>query len=120
MIGYISSQSGRVETYVPPFPSLDGKWQVSDSGGNSPPQWRRAGKELYYTSRGGVWAAPVISQDPFSLGPAQRLFTEPPTQRGSLPAVSWDGKRFLYAVDRVQLAAPKYQVIVNWAGDAKR
>ncbi len=120
LLGYISSQSGRMETYVQPFPSLDGKWQLSESGGNSPPEWRRDGKELYYSSSGSLWAAAVVSQDPFVLGPTQRLFTEPPTQRGSFPAASSDGKRFLYSVDLVQLAAPKFNVIVNWAGDARQ
>ncbi|MDO8678956.1 MAG: hypothetical protein Q7R30_10390 [Acidobacteriota bacterium] len=121
LLGYISSESGRMEAYVQPFPSLDGKWQLSQSGGgNSPPQWRRDGKELYYASRGSLWVAPVVSQDPFSLGPTQRLFTEPPTQRGSFPAASADGQRFLYPVDLVQLAAPKYNVIVNWASDVRQ
>jgi len=118
LLGYISDESGRMETYLQPFPSGDGKWQLSQSGGNTPPLWRRDGKELYYSSLGSMWAVPVVSQDPFATGPVQRLFTEPPRQRGSLPAVSSDGQRFLYLVDLVQLSAPKYNVIVNWAAEA--
>ena len=120
LLGYISNESGRMETYLQPFPAADGKWQLSQAGGNSPPQWRRDGKELYYSSRGTLWAVPVASLNPFATGPIQQLFAEPPIQQGSFPAASSDGRRFLYPVDLVQLSAAKYNVIVNWAADVKQ
>jgi Tol biopolymer transport system component len=44
---YNSDETGRYEVYVRPFPSGDGKWQVSASGGWYP-RWSRDGKEVFY------------------------------------------------------------------------
>jgi serine/threonine-protein kinase len=46
-LAYRSSESGRDEIYVRPFPGPGGKWQVSTAGG-SYPVWSRNGKELFY------------------------------------------------------------------------
>lgn len=43
----MSDESGQYEVYVRPFPSLDGKWQISADGGQEP-VWPRSGKELFY------------------------------------------------------------------------
>ncbi len=51
-IAYVSDESGRDEVYVRPFPSLDGKWQVSTSGGNEP-VWARNARELFFGMSGG-------------------------------------------------------------------
>ena len=46
-VAYTSTESGRPEVYVQPFPATGAKWQVSVSGGEQP-RWRRDGKELFY------------------------------------------------------------------------
>src|SRR6185295_17367166 len=46
-IAYRSSESGRSEVYVAPFPGHSGKWQLSTTGGDWP-RWRRDGKEIFY------------------------------------------------------------------------
>ncbi len=48
-VAYTSTESGRPEVYVQPFPATGAKWQVSVSGGEQP-RWRRDGKELFYIS----------------------------------------------------------------------
>jgi len=46
-LAYESSQSGRFEVYVQPFPGPGGKWQISTDGGQFP-TWSRARHELLY------------------------------------------------------------------------
>ena len=46
-IAYRSSESGRDEIYVRPFPGPGGKWQISTGGGTNP-TWSRARHELFY------------------------------------------------------------------------
>jgi hypothetical protein len=44
---YVSDESGNNEIYVRPFPALDRKWQLSNSGGNWP-HWRSDGREILF------------------------------------------------------------------------
>jgi Tol biopolymer transport system component len=46
-LAYDSTESGRNEIYVRPFPGPGGKWQVSTGGGEYP-TWSRNGKDLFY------------------------------------------------------------------------
>ena len=46
-IAYASEESGTRETYVVPFPSGEGKWQIS-SGGSNGHWWSNSGSEIYY------------------------------------------------------------------------
>jgi len=50
-IVYTSNEAGRNEIYVRPFPTGEGKWQISSKGGFYP-KWRRDGKELFYMETG--------------------------------------------------------------------
>ena len=121
-VAYRSSESGRNELYVIPFPGPGGKWQVS-TGGGSQPRWRRDGKELYYLTGGNtVMAAAVNGQGAaFDVGPVQRLFEARlrtdagPLGTGNLYDVSADGQRFLInrIVDDPADEAP-IRVVTNW------
>jgi serine/threonine-protein kinase len=46
-IVYDSDETGRFEIYLRPFPTGEGKWQVSTNGGFYP-RWARTGNELFY------------------------------------------------------------------------
>jgi eukaryotic-like serine/threonine-protein kinase len=49
-IAYESTETGRDEVYVRPFPnSQDGKWQISTSGGTNP-KWAHSGSELFFVN----------------------------------------------------------------------
>ena len=113
LIGYISDASGRVEAYVQPFPSMEGKWQVSD-GGSTMPQWRHDSRELYLATSGALFARTVTNLNPLQLGPPIQLFTPPPTPRGSFYHASADGQRFLFAPERYSPAASRYHVAIGW------
>ena len=59
-LAYDSNRSGRLETFVQPYPITgSARWQVSTEGGQSP-AWSRDGRELFYaTPDNALWSVPV-------------------------------------------------------------
>ena len=102
-LAYQSSESGRYEIYVQPYPGPGGKWQLSSDGGRLP-VWRTDGKELFYVDADGLMAVPVETEGSFRHQGPVRLFT---TEVYELPSglhsygVAPDGERFLF-LDRLQ------------------
>jgi Tol biopolymer transport system component len=99
-MAYASTETGSMEIYVSPFPSANGKWQVS-SGGGEEPRWRQDGKELFYLSADGkMMAVAVTAGVSFEAGSPVALFqTRRRQEIGSQDVfsydVSGDGQRFL-------------------------
>ncbi len=63
-LAYESTETGRDEIYVRPYPNVDdGKWQISTQGGINP-VWARSGEEIFFVSQGRDM---VVAQ--LSLGP---------------------------------------------------
>jgi serine/threonine-protein kinase len=57
---YESTETGRDEIYVRPFPNAqEGKWQVSTLGGINP-KWAHSGRELFYINGSGEMVAAEI------------------------------------------------------------
>ena len=52
-IAYMSQQTSRPEIYVRPFPSKEGKWQISTDGGVYP-MWSTKSRELFYRTEDQV------------------------------------------------------------------
>jgi len=77
-LAYHSTESGRSEVYVRPFPSGSGKWPVSTDGGVYM-RWRRDGKELFYVNN--------VSGSPLMAVPIQ---TDGSTFRAGIPRVLFD------------------------------
>ena len=63
-----NSKDGRNEIYVKPFPTGNGGWQVSNSGGDWP-RWRGDSKELFYHSVGVTGTADVSAGASSFSGP---------------------------------------------------
>src|SRR5260370_26820416 len=79
-MAYASNETGIMEVYVSPFPSGNGKWQVS-SGGCQEPRWRQDGKELIYLSAEGKMTAVAVKTGiSFEGGPLVALFQTHPRQ----------------------------------------
>src|SRR5262249_17201615 len=124
-MAYASNETGSMEIHVSPFPSGDGKGQVSSAGGQEP-RWRQDGKELFYLSPDGkMMAVAVKAGASFEAGSPVALFQT--HRRQPISAldvfsydVSGDGQRFLIAT-RVDEANPApLSVLMNWASEMEK
>jgi serine/threonine-protein kinase len=122
-VAYDSTESGRDEIYVRPFPGPGGKYQISNGGGTEP-IWNPKGHELFYRNREKMMAVQVTTQPAFSAGEPKVLFEGPYvlTPR-SLPDydVSPDGQRFLML--KPADAAPRAEqinIVLNWFEELKQ
>ena len=68
-LAYSSTETGRAEVYVRPFPGPGGKWQISTGGGTAP-TWSRTKPELFYGTPSGqiMLAAFAVERDLFRAG----------------------------------------------------
>jgi Tol biopolymer transport system component len=64
-MAYASDETGRRQVYVRPFPSGEGVWRISVSGGDQP-RWRGDGKELFYVAADGKIMAVSVRAVPGS------------------------------------------------------
>ena len=115
-MAYMSDQSGRNEVYVIPFPSGDGKWQVS-AGGGEVPRWGKGGREIFYLSRDNTLMTATVAAeaDSFQVSELSPLFRIFPSQD-----IDWkydlssDGQSFLVNVGAVQEVFSPIHLVVNW------
>jgi Tol biopolymer transport system component len=113
-VAYTSDESGQPEVYVAPFPSGEGKWQVSTAGGEFP-RWRGDGRELYYLAAGNTLTAVAVAGTAaaFQAGAPQHLFkVNLPPGPGYPYDVTPDGQRFLFNTEVAP--PPPVTVVVNW------
>ncbi len=127
-VAYVSSESGRAEIHVRPFPEGAGKRQASVEGGIRP-RWRSDGKESFFVNGSTLMVVSVSTDSGFTLGLPQRVFDSPDLSLGNLSEpyhdVSADGQRFvtIASLDEIQPGAseqnepepPKIRVVENWA-----
>ena len=115
-LAYGSTESGRYETYVQPFPPTGRRWQVSNAGGRQP-LWRADGQELYFVSDDRKFYAVQVraSGTTFDYGVAEFLFDMKANvfnaRNSYIP--SRDGKRFLVNAVLDTIDAPIH-VVQNW------
>jgi serine/threonine protein kinase len=116
-ISFDSSESGRDEIYVRPYPGPGGQWQVSTDGGFDP-HWSNDGREIVYLdTNGNLMAADVQSQGEFRTGKPRRLFRVGPRTPW---AITGDHSRILIAVRAGGQSEPPLKVVTNWAQAHKR
>jgi eukaryotic-like serine/threonine-protein kinase len=130
-LAFGSDETGRFEIYVIPFPSGEGKWQISNNGGNFP-RWRRDSRELFYKSVGKVFAVEITANgSKLTPGTPKELFDAglvPLNHPGGGPyhsyAVSNDGQRFLVTQPVSPVvsdpAASPIAVVLNWTSAIKK
>ncbi|HSH75518.1 MAG TPA: LpqB family beta-propeller domain-containing protein [Longimicrobiales bacterium] len=75
-LAYVSSETGRREVFVRPFPEVDsGKWQVSTTGGLSP-AWAHSGRELFFVDGNGDLVSQAVQPgESFTRGGQRVLFS---------------------------------------------
>jgi serine/threonine-protein kinase len=96
-IAYSSTESGRQEVYVQPFPGPGGKWKISTGGGNIA-MWASHGRELFFRSPDGhIMVTDYVSTaGSFLASPPRRWsdFQIGITPFGSDASLAPDGKHF--------------------------
>ena len=127
-MAYASTESGRFEVYVRPFPDVDdGKWQISRDGGLAP-VWAPDGHELFFRPPGGgdMLVVAVDTEPVFSPGNPEVVLTAPYlSARGrSRPwDVAADG-RFLMIKESgsgQEAGGPsQINVVLNWTEELTR
>jgi Tol biopolymer transport system component len=120
-LAYTSAESGKPEVFVMPFGAGQGKWQISQDGGESP-FWSSDGRELFYRPSvlgAAINAVPVSeSGNTIVFGPPHTLFNESNVQRPVFD-VAPGGKKFLDARVIQQTSQP-ITVISNWSAELKK
>jgi tRNA A-37 threonylcarbamoyl transferase component Bud32 len=61
-VAYQSSETGRAEVYVRPWPAMDASFLVSSDGGTEP-IWSSDGRQIYYRNRDRVMAVEVSARE---------------------------------------------------------
>jgi serine/threonine protein kinase/Tol biopolymer transport system component len=122
-IAYNSTETGREEVYVAPFPGRAGKVSKISADGGRLPRWRRDSKELFFLSSDRkLMSAEVHAMGgELQFGPPRMLL---PVQVKTSPFgwpydVSPDGYRFLMTV-ATTTAEPSITVLVNWPALLKK
>jgi dipeptidyl aminopeptidase/acylaminoacyl peptidase len=123
-IAYTSTESGRPEVYVQPFPRGSGKWQISSSGGWMP-AWRRDGSEIFFLAAdGNLMAAAVRAGATFEAQAPKPLFPAKVRTVVGLSRrqydVSADGQRFLINAAVGEQASVPITLVQNWTAKAPR
>jgi dipeptidyl aminopeptidase/acylaminoacyl peptidase len=122
-LAYGSTESGREEVYVQPYPGLDRRVPISTDGGTEP-RWSRNGRELFYRNADKFMAVDVNTQPTFSAG-SPRLLFQGRGVPGSTSAtgfdVSNDGQKFLmFESVESQPRVTQIEVVMNWLEELKR
>jgi serine/threonine protein kinase len=120
-IAYDSTESGRREVWVQPFPPTGARWQVSTGGGVSP-RWRADGRELFYVAADGrLTSVAVTAAATFSWDAPRALF-ETAFRGGTYASfvVSRDGQRFLMNAPPGMAEESPIIVMLNWTVRVRR
>ncbi len=127
-LAYSSTESGRYEVYVRPFPGPGGKWQISTDGGEFA-TWSPNRKELFYRTLGAPNRIMVVSYS-VEGGPFRarkpRLWSEGQfTTRGGYRnfGLHPDGKRFAVlkvAEDTAAQEVTHVNLVTNWFDEVRR
>jgi len=94
LLAYVSNEGGQPAVFVRPFPTGDGRWQISTPQGTEP-RWSADGKELFYRWAGVINVVPIDTRHGFTPGRPDRLFDRVATSGGGVHTydVAPDGKR---------------------------
>jgi len=119
-IAYQSSETGRAEVYVMPYPGPGPSRQIS-LGGGTKPRWRGDGKEIFFVAPDGQIAAAEVSVRNGSLESGEpRMLFNPQTL--NIPPytydVSSDGQRILAITPRDTTEG--LTIVQNWPALLKK
>ena len=118
-LAYVSNELGMHQVYVQTFPDKTGKWQISADPGREP-KWSPDGKKLYFSSRGRMMVADLISSQPFMMS-QPRIQYEGDRRISAENSTSYDimidGKHFVSLLSTNTTLQERVNVIVNWTAE---
>jgi serine/threonine-protein kinase len=118
---YASSESGRYEIYLRPFPGPGNSVRVSRDGGTEP-AWSTDGRRIYFRADRRLLAATIGAGTAPTVIERRVLFAD--VFDGDMPMphrnydVLPDGKGFVM-IAPVDSAAPETIVVLNWLGEMR-
>ena len=119
-LAYESTQSGRNEVYITPFPDGGAQYQVSTNGGERP-AWSHTGKEMFYRENLRLMSVNVnTAGHKVDLGnPAPLFEVAARNLSGRWYAVSPDG-RFLMNTTPASAQTHRFELVVNWQAELNK
>ena len=119
-LAFESTQSGRNEVYITPFPDGGAQYQVSTNGGERP-AWSHTGKEMFYRENLTLMSVSVNSTaGKVKLGTPTPLFEVAARNlNGRWYAVSADG-RFLMNTTPASAQTHRFELVVNWQAELNK
>ena len=123
-IAYRSTETGRYEIYVRPFPNVnEGKWQIT-SDGAFVTLWAPSGRELFVQNGDSMMVVPIETKPTFTFGKPEILFSGSYIRANRNFDISLDGQRFLMIKEAAPILEPSARdeitVVVNWSEELKR
>jgi len=125
-LAYQSTESGKMEIYVRPFPNVrSARWQVS-AGGGFAPLWSADGREIFYRNAASIVAVKIQTEPTFSVLTSAPLFNLAgyviAGTRGTRYDVARDGRFLLLKSDSLGDSASRQDIVVveNWFEELKR
>ncbi len=118
-IAYVSSEKGKDDVYVQPYPPTGERWFISTEGGEEP-VWSRATNELFYRNK-TKWMVVKYKTDPNFVHelPTLLFVGDYVNISGRSYDVSPDG-RFLLLKGEEETSSPtRLNVVVNWFEELK-
>jgi len=119
-VAYNSSETGRDEIYVQPYPGPGGKWMISNSGGMYA-RWSRDGHEIFYRNEDKMMSVTVQTQPGFKAGTPRLLFEGGGYVGQGNYDVAPDGQHLLMIKEKEAAASAKQlNIVLHWGEELKR
>jgi Tol biopolymer transport system component len=114
-VAFVSTETGKPELYVLPFPGPGPKVRVSTDGGGIQPRWSRDGRQLFFwTAMPGNATLSVAAVQPgaaFAVDAPRELFK-------TIPGTTWDvapdGDHFLVEVTPTVDGGSVFVTVTEW------
>jgi serine/threonine-protein kinase len=120
---YESTEQGRIEVFVQPFPTTGQRFPIS-TGGGAEPLWAPDGRELFYRLGDRMMVVDITTRPTFQASAPRQLFegrfvASPNGVTGY--SISPDGRRFLMAQPtQPESPATVLHLVRGWAEELKR
>ena len=112
-LAYETNESGKYEIVIVPFPSRNGKWQIS-SGGGTNPIWAPSGDKIYFSEGSTIFAVKIHPGDAFDYSAPEKVLDLPPDGQ-FLTGISPDGKQFaLITLPFKELSTSEFTLVTDW------